>query len=311
MAGPKMLAPPPSFDPRNFGLLSVVQARYDEPDQHWRNGVVWQDICGLGGLTFDQYCLTTGTIPASGAPPAAKVDNIDWNTYGAIPFTAFAEVDCSPVGYSQEEQRSRAVDALTRTEAYQVENAFWTGTAGGVANQVYPRLAANAAVNDPTLFPVTRLQCAATPVTGTTILDIVEGLGRIEAALAACYQGKGVIHVPVLLAAALFQWNLVKADGAQLRTAAGNLVAVGGGYPGTGPDGTSLTNAMWIYATGPVFAYRSEAFTFKFPEMLDRTSNTLKTIVERTYVLGYSCCCLPAVPISVGGDITGQPLSAF
>src|ERR1700755_1651890 len=188
MAGPKTLVPAPSFDPRNFGLLSVVQPRYDEPDPHWRNGVIWQDICGLGASTFDPYCLTTSSIPASGAPPAPKIDNIDWNTYGAIPFTVLAKVDCSPVGYSQDEQRGRAVDALSRTEAYQVENAFWTGTAGGQANQVYPHLAANTAVQDATLFPVVSLQCAATAVSGTTVLDIVEALGRVEAALAACYQ---------------------------------------------------------------------------------------------------------------------------
>lgn len=311
MAGPKMLAPPPSFDPRDFGLLSVVQARYDEPESHWRNGVIWQDLCGMGGLTFDPFCLTPTSIPPSGAPPALKADNIDWNTYGATPFTVFAELDCSPVGFSQEEQRARGIDALTRTEAYQVENAFWTGTAGGVANQVYPRLAASAAVQDATLLPVVNLQCAATQVTGTTVLDIVEGLGRLEAALAACYQGKGVIHVPVVLASALFQWNLVQASGAQLRTKAGNLVAIGGGYPGTGPTGVAISNALWIYATPPIFAYRSEAFTFRTAEMLDRATNTLKTITERTYVLGYSCCCLPAIPVSVGGDITGQPLSAF
>jgi hypothetical protein len=311
MAGPKMLAPPPSFDPRNYGLLSAVQARYDEPDAHWRNGVIWQDICGLGGTTFDPFCLTLTSVPVSGAPPAPKADNIDWNTYGATPFTVVAEVDCSPVGYSQEEQRARAIDALTRTEAYQVENAFWTGTAGGVANRVYPRLAAAEAAYDTTLFPVVNLQCAATAVTGSTVLDVVEALGRIEAALAACYQGKGVIHVPVILATQLFQWNLVKADGAQLRTSTGNLVAIGGGYPGTGPTGTLIPNAVWIYATGPVFAYRGAPETFAFREMFDRTANTLKTIVERTYVLGYSCCCLPAIPVSVGGDITGQPLSAF
>jgi hypothetical protein len=306
-----MLIPPPSFDPRNFGLLSVVQARYDEPDAHWRNGGTWQDICGLGGSTFDPNCLTATSIPVSGAPAPAKVDNIDWNTYGATPFTVVAEVDCSPVGYSQEEQRARAVDALTRTEAYQVEYAFWTGTAGGVTNRVYPHLAATEAVYDGGLYPIVQMQCAALQVTGTTILDIIEGLGRIEAALAACYQGKGVIHVPVLLATQMFQWNLVKADGAQLRTQSGNLVAIGGGYPGTGPTGAAISNALWIYATGPIFAYRSAAETFKFSEMLDRTTNTLKTIVERTYLLGYSCCCLPAVPISVGGDVTGQPLSAF
>jgi hypothetical protein len=100
-------------------------------------------------------------------------------------------------------------------------------------------------------------------------------------------------------------------SGTQLRTRIGNLIALGGGYPGTGPDGTSLSNAVWIYMTPPIFAYRSAPETFTFKEQFNRTNNTLETIVERTYLLGYSCCCLPATPISVGGDITGQPLSAF
>jgi hypothetical protein len=55
--------------------------------------------------------------------------------------------------------------------------------------------------------------------------------------------------------------------------------------------------------------YRGAPETFRFYQMLDRTNNTLKAIVERPYVLGYSCCCLGAVALGLGGDITGQPLS--
>ena len=308
MAGPKTLVAAPQFDPRNYGLLSVVQPRYDEPDPHWRNGVIWQDLCGLGANTYDPFCLATGT----GTTPATKTDNIDWNTYAATPFTVFAKVDCSPVGYSQEEQRGRAIDALNRTEAYQVENAFWTGTAGGDADKVYPRLAANStAFESSGQLPLPQLQCAATPVTGSVILDVPEAIGRLEAAFAACYQGKGVIHLPMVVGESLFTKYVAEVSGTQLRTRLGNLIAVGGGYPGTGPDGTSLPNAVWAYMTPPIFAYRSAPETFTFKEQFNRTNNTLETIVERTYVLGYSCCCLPAVPISVGGDITGQPLSAF
>lgn len=307
MAGPKTLVAAPTFDPRKYGLLSVVQPRYDESDDHWRNGVIWQDLCGMGGSTYDPFCLPSG----SSTTPATKADNIDWNTYGATPFTVFSEIDCSPVGFTMDEQRQRGIDALTRTEAYQVENSFWTGNAGGDPNIVYPRLAANSAVLDNTLLPVVQLQCAATTVTGSTILDVAEGIGRLEAAFSALYQGKGIIHVPMALGEALFTNYVAIEDGAVLRTRLGNLIAIGGGYNGTGPDGTSLSNAAWVYMTPPIFAYRSSQFTFKFVEMLDRTSNTLKMITERTYVLGYSCCALVALPISLGGDVTGQPLSAF
>jgi hypothetical protein len=143
------------------------------------------------------------------------------------------------------------------------------------------------------------------------ILDMVEGLGRLEAAFGACYQGKGVIHMPMVLGERLFSAHIAQVSGGQLRTGAGNLVALGAGYPGTSPDGVAPSNAAWVYMTPPVFAYRSAPETFTFKEQFNRTTNTLETIVERTYVLGFSCCCMPAIPISVGGDVTGQPLSAF
>lgn len=309
MAGPRQLVAPPAFNPRNYGLLSVVQMREDA-DEHWRNGVTWSDICGLGGLTYDPNCLASGT----GNTPAVKADNIDFSHFGATPFTVFGEVDCSPVGYTIEEQRARAIDAMTRTENYQVESAFWTGTAGGDTDKALPHLAASAAIVDSATQIVTiTLQCATQEITGAaTPLDIVEGLGRLEAAASACYQGQLTLHVPMVLGEALQDHVLIKADGGQLKMqATNNLVALGAGYPGTSPAGVSTPGVAWVYATGPVFAYRGRPETFRFDQMFDRESNTLKSIVERTYVLGYSCCCLYAVPISTGGDVTGQPQSAF
>lgn len=304
MAGPRQqMVSPPLFVDRNFGLLSVVQARYDEPDAHWRNGVTWQNLCGMGSTTYDPYCVT--------GAPAEKSANVEVTTSGATPFTVFGEVDCSPVGYSQQEQRARAVDALTRGEPWQVERALLSGVAGGDAGIVYPHLAADTAVFDTTSLPTVTLQCAVTTVTGSTVLDVVEGVGRLEAAFSDCYGGQGTLHVPLILGEQLFRAGIVRVDGAMIKTQAGNLVALGAGYDGRGPDGTFIANAAWVYMTGPVIAYRSAPETFNFREMLDRSTNTAKTIVERTYVLGFDCCCLFGAPFSVGGIVTGQPLSAF
>lgn len=300
MAAPKQLVSPPTFVDRQYGLLSVVQTRYDEPDVHWRNGVIWQDLCQLAGSTWDPCA-------ASGQPPS-KAANVFQSTFAARPFTVYGEVDCSPVGYSQQEQRSRGVDALTRAEGYQVERVFWTGTVNGVANEFAPHLAADTVVLDGST-PTVTLQCAATSVTGVA-LDIVEGIGRLEAAFGACSNEQAVLHVPQVLGPALFDHYLAKTDGAQIKTYTGNLVALGAGYPGTSPAGVSTAGVAWVYATGPVFAYRSSPETFTFTESFDKANNTLKTIAERTYVLGFSCCCLYAVPISIGGDITGTFNSA-
>lgn len=301
---PRKLVPPPTFVDRNYGLLSVVQARYDEPDAHWRNGITWTSLCGIALNTFDP-CTVSGV----GLSAPAKTASVSVTRSGARPFTVFGKVDCSPVGFSQEEERSRAVDALTRSEAWQVERTFLSGRAGSNPNIVLPHLAHNASIVD--TMGIT-LQCSAVQVTGSVVLDIVEGLQRLEAAIGNCIGGgQATIHVPLILGEALFAWGLVKEYGGQLKTGAGNLVALGAGYDGRAPDGSFPFNAAWVYATGPVFAYRSAPETFTFTEELNRANNTLETIVERTYVLGFDCCCLFGVVINVGGDVTGQPLGAF
>lgn len=305
MAGPRQLVSPPAFVDRNFGLLSVVQPRYDDPDGPWRNGVTYTTLCGIGGSTND-YCVT-------GAPPL-KVPNLTTPTRGATAFTPFAEVDCPPVGYDEQEHRARAADALTRTESWQVERAFWTGgvnITGGppaTSNIVYPHLAASApVVQGINGFGVT-MQTAAVLVTGGVVLDIVEAVGYLEAALGNCNNGQGVIHVPMVLAEQGFRANVFKVDGPQVKTQAGNLVALGAGYPGTGPDGQFVPNAVYVYATGQVFAYRSGIFQPDFRSSVNRLENTVKSIAERTYVLGWDCCHFAAL-VSVGGIVTGLPLA--
>lgn len=295
----------PPFVDRPFSLWTAVEDRSGLVDApHWRNGVNFNSLCGIGGNTYDDYCTD--------ASAATKAANVTVPRRGATPMTPFAELDCSPVGYDPQEQRSLAAAALTNTEMYQVEQMFWTGTAGGDANQVYPHLAASTAVDETssTLYSV-RLQCAATQVTGSVVLDVTEGLGRLEAALVACSGGMGVIHVPYVLGEQLFRANAVKVNGAKLMTQTGHQVVLGAGYPGTAPDGSAPpVGAVWVYATSPLFGYRSSVEQASFRESFDRSENTHKTIAERTYVVAFDCCCLFAVLISTGGIVTGTPLSA-
>lgn len=302
MAGPKLPVSPPSFVPRDFGLLTVVQPRFEESDPHWRNGVIWESNCDLGGVTCDD--CTRSDIPA-------KAANVDVELFGATPFTVFAEVDCAPVGYTPDEQAQRAIAALNRLEGYQVERTFWTGStcASGTA---YPHLAASAEVFDSGSASLerVRLQSAATQVTGVA-LDVVEAFGRLEGALARCANGAGVLHITPEVADAAAAASLLQVRNGQLRTTLGNLVAVGAGYTGSSPAGVSTTGVHWAYATSPIFAYRSpiERVGAEFVETLDRSVNTVKTTAERTYVLGFDCCLI-AVPISLGGEAAGSYNSA-
>lgn len=305
MAGPRQIVDSPTFTPSRFGLLSVVQTP-GARDSHWQNGVTWSSYCpeGMGDTTYDECIATTGAPDDPPPAPAAKTANVDRTTRGATPFTVYTRFDCSPVG-NEDAQRIATV-ALGQVEEWQVERTFWTGLVDG-RQLAFPHLAASAQVLDADgvlLQPVT-----STAVTGAPV-DVATGLGRLEQALADCYGGRGVIHVPLELLPTLDAHTLLRAAGGrdvssgqfgrQLETLAGNLVAVGAGYPGTGPTGVDPgTTTTWMYATGPVFMYRSNVHVNPFSSTVDRSNNTVEMIAERTYVLGFDCC-LHAVQVNLG-----------
>jgi hypothetical protein len=258
-------------------------------------GITYEVVCPAASLTYDPCLAVTGV--GSAPPPPAKAATSDTSLRGATAFTAFEEIDCSPLGF-YDDAIPKATDALTRSEMYQVENAFWTGQAGG-QQVVWPHLAAVS----PLVVDGIVMQTAA--VTGAGVaLDPVEGLGILESKLAACYDGVGVIHLPIELLPALKTHSLIERQGAQLRTTAGNLVALGAGYPGTGPSGQTTSGALWMYATGAVFAYRSDIRSFPKEQSFDRNVNTVKAVAERTYVIGWDCCHF-GVPITSGGEVEG------
>lgn len=305
MANGRALVDAPQFTARPFGLWSVLQ----EPppgtvDKHWRMGVTYEPWCPAGNSTYDPCIAVSGVsgVGAVGLPPA-KAATFARSQRSATPFTVGVEIDCSTIGFYDKSQAA-AVDALTRAEMRQVETAFATGIAGGQV-VAFPHLAANIAlVQDGSV-----LQSAATTLSSTAV-DVVEAFARLESALATCYDGVGVIHIPAALAPIAASNGLLERQGAVLRTVTGQLVAVGAGYPGTSPAGTTpATGVVWVYATGAVFGYRSEIFTRDAEASLDRTVNTVKMIAERTYLLGWDCCHF-AIPVSLGGVISGAYDSA-
>lgn len=286
MAGARPIVPAPTFTPLPFRLWDVAQK--PTPPAHWQQGVTWIDRCPVGDTTYDECIAVTGTGGAPPEPPV-KTDNVVQEFRGATPFTVYAEFDCSPVGLS--DAATVAEDSLARVEHSQVEAAFWTGTAGGVADIVMPHLAADAEVVDGNDIV---LQSAAT--IAATGVDVAEGLGQLEHELDQCYGGEGVIHIPRFALPTFTASLLVTEVDGQLRTQSGNLVVVSGDYPGTSPAGAEpAEGTAWIYATGPVFAYRSEVFATQVRDSFDRAENTVKMIAERTYVIGYSCCLLAAL----------------
>lgn len=305
MPGPRQIVDAPTFTSSPFGLLSVVQTPTVR-SPHWQNGVTWSSYCpeNMGDATYDECIATTGAPEGAVPQPSAKTANVDHVMRGATPFTAYTRFDCATVGNADAQRVATA--ALAQVEEWQVERTLWTGLVDG-QTLAFPHLAATAQVVDAAgiiLQPTT-----STAVTGVAV-DVATGLGRLEQALADCYGGRGVIHVPAEALPTLDANDLVRVVGGrdtgsgqfgrQLETLAGNLVAVGAGYPGTGPDGVDPgVTSTWLYATGPVFMYRSEVHVNPFTSTVNRADNTIEMIAERTYVLGFDCC-LHAVQVQLG-----------
>lgn len=283
------------FTPRPHGLLSVATAVTPTSD-HWMAGVFWEPLCVSGSTTFTP-CVTGGTA----IQPATKVATHDDVNQGARPFTIITELDCAPVG-TWADAEPNALRTLTRAEQRQVERAFWTGDAGG-QHLVYPNLTTLGPILDGDIL----LQPAGTYVSGAP-LDVVEGMCQLENALAACWDGVGVIHVPTILLPALCAQSLVYEEGGRLYTKSGNVVVAGAGYPwNVGPNGAvSPAGTGWLMATGPVFIIRGTPRVLDKRASLDRSVNTLKIISERTVLLGYSCCHV-GVLVTLGGEPAGTP----
>lgn len=294
---PRQLVLNPSVpEPTPYGLLTVASFP-DNSDVHWQGGITFQSICvtGQGGTFFDP-CVSPFTSGGSSTDPGSFQPTDQRNLRGATPFDTYVEIDCSPVGFTPDDAQQLATQRLGIATPFQAERAFWTGQAGGTpvgAGQgiVYPHLAhAGAVISDTSFTQPVQMQSA--PVTGgSATTDVAEALGFLEDGLARCLGGSGVIHVPTIALPTLDAWGLVKVQGQTLRTLNGNRVAVGAGYPGTGPNGaTPAVGTTWMFATGPVFGFLGNIRVGNGPDSMDRSKNTLKMIAQRAVLLGWDCC---------------------
>jgi hypothetical protein len=294
---------PPLVTPESFTLLDYVQW-VDDSDPHWRNGITYPAVCGDAATTYD-ICVESPVVTGAN-PTKADTASRDWR--GATPFTVYTEIDCSPVGWWNDSENN-VREALRRYEHLEVERVFWSGTVAGVAGIALPHLAADTVVLDSSDSLITLQTAATVPITGT--FDVVEGLGVLEQELADCYGARGLIYVTVPVFEQLLNELLVFQRNGLWYTGKGNMVVPGTRFLGTAPSGAAAAaGTSWMYATGALMGYRSEPKQVATrPASFVRSINTLKLIIERTYLLAWDCCHV-AVRVSTGGAVTGTANSA-
>lgn len=186
-----------------------------------------------------------------------KVANVSCIVNTAPSFTVYSRSDESVGGSPLADKFQRARDVLLAGEQFGAERALW-----GLL------LDATAAPDD-------------TPTT------IAEGLALVEQRLAMAYGGTGVIHVSRYTATYLAAMSMIETGGARLRTKLGTPVVAGGGY-----SDEDLTDPVSIIGTGALVVIRGEVFNLG--EVVDRFTNSIEAVVERSYVAGWDCTAIRA-----------------
>lgn len=231
-----------------------------------------------------------GAEPIPGEQTVGLPKNLERNGVEpgvASDFTIYGHYQCSPIGNSLEYAEERAEQHLIAREQARVEQAIWTGDLG----------------NTPTLRGAT--------VLGSGAVSIRAGIAALEAAIATEYGSLGVIHMTRETALLAIAASVLRRDGGRLFTELGTPVVAGAGYDGSGPDGTPASpGESWAYVTPAIFGYRGEVFTSsgRPGDLLDRSTNDLYAVAERTYVIGWEECGVSAVLLTIGdGDPAPTP----
>lgn len=267
--------------PLPFGLFSVLSTR--EPGM---TGDRWE-----GGVQFE--ALTCEPVMGIGQPQCdpdetvglPKVLDAAGNEIGeASPFTVYGHFTCAPVGWTSETAGARAEAHLQAREEARVERALWTGDLGNTPNLV----------TDATVL-------------GSGALSWGSGIGALEAWLGANYGSLGVIHVTRAAAVELLREGYLEVRSGRLVTVLGTPVVAGAGYDGSGPTAAG-GGESWAYATPALFGYRSGVFTSsnRAGDLLDRGVNTLYSVAERTYLLGFDPCGHAGVILEGGGALVDE-----
>lgn len=291
-------ADPPVFTPLPYRLADAVDGPHPFAG-HQKLGLMFTpDACALP--------LETTTACVSGIG-SAKTTTGSVPSRGADTFAVYTWLDCTLAGVGEAELRRRTEAAHRNNAQYVVERTFWTGGTFSTAQH----LAEDTPITEVVGGSTVNLQTAASVVV-TGAVDVVEALGRLEQAMADCYGGVPFIHVPRGVTAHLVANNLVDAKGPRLVTKNGSIVVPAPGYPGTSPAGAApAAGTTWLYATGSVKMWQSELLwqARDARELLGRTLNDSVLILEQRFALAWDCCHF-AIPVSLGGVITGTFNSA-
>jgi hypothetical protein len=240
-AGPELVVAAPPLSPPLTGLLQAARViELQGPAEHWLAGVRFSPEGQVQPDLFDICAgLATGnTLLAGGVGATAGAGGFRRSPRKFSPFAVEVPDVCSTFGFSMDEYADRARRSLLAREPWAVEREFEQGN----LISTNPHLADN---TDPYLSTV-----------GLAPTSPRDSLALLDEAIANAGIGLGMIHCTPYIAD---QWaNLRLIDfgraigdnglpqpldgivGPQryITSPKGNIIVIGNGYQGIGPDGT-------------------------------------------------------------------------
>lgn len=264
---PALLVQTPTLTPARYGLSSAADLVV-EAVLHFRNGVEFIENPSGPAKYSPIECTTEATDERELEDGLPLVE--------AQPIIVYNGFTCRAVGLTEDDILTRARQALAGGEWQAIETAIW--------DRAELRL----------------MDEANTVILADTAVDLVKGIGLLEAHLYENYGGTGVIHAPRHVAAHAAKRRQVETETGRKVTTLGTRWSFGN-YPNTGPDGEEAgVDTAWLVATGAVQVRRTEVAQrpTSLAGALDRYTNEVYAIAERTYVASWETVTV-ALPVTL------------
>jgi hypothetical protein len=259
---PELISTPPA-PPRPYGLFDVAMGPMTFPTP---------PAMGGGIIYVPDTCEDDVFIYAMNCPPVSGSKTFSGNEspVSGMPFSVYTSYTCGSIGYSFAEIEAKVRLRMQLREQRAVERRVWQGSplggTGGIAG----------------LF-----QSAVTVGPASCITDAT---AILEQTLADNGVVGGIIHARPYMSAHMANAHLLEKQGRQLTTKIGTPVCFGQGYNGTGPAGQAVAaTTEYMYATGRVMIWGTEAEDPPIGETMDRALNQIYTVAEKIYAVAIEC----------------------
>src|SRR6187549_202534 len=237
-----------------YGLFTAASGPLDLPAHGEGGGVRYVPVTCGAAYAYGVQCYDTEN------PAPEKPHDTDNEEVVTGVFSVLSTLNCSAVGYTLDEYRTKVQRRLETAEQAAVEGAFWTGL-DFEGNSLGIRSLSGEAENIPAGYDP------------GLITDVVGALERY-AYTTNGYGYSAYIHAPVEVAAFGHESGLVLKDGNRLVTPMGSIWSFGA-YP-----------AGSVIITGQTNVWRAQVQTYG---AFDRVTNERLLVAERAYAVSFDC----------------------